>query len=46
MEEKELRAKWQYKLVMKELNLFAYYSWGLFQEVPGPTIYQEDLDKV
>ena len=46
MEEKELRAKWQYKLVMNELKLFAYYSWGLFQDVPGPTILDEELEKI
>ena len=52
MEEKENRAKWQHRLVMSELKLFPYYSWGLFQEVPGPTIVlqgsqaQEELEKV
>jgi len=44
MEEKECSAKWQHKKVMNELKLYAFYSWGLFNEVPGPTIY-EDLDK-
>ena len=41
MEEKEYRAKWQHKKVMNELKLYAYYSWGLFQDVVGPTIYEE-----
>lgn len=41
MEEKEYRAKWQHKKVMNELKLYAYYSWGLFQDVIGPTIYEE-----
>ena len=44
MEEKECSAKWNHKRVMNELKLYAFYSWGLFNEVPGPTIY-EDLDK-
>jgi len=46
MNEKENRAKWQHRLVMSELKLFAYYSWGLFQEVPGPTILDEELEKI
>jgi len=46
MEEKENRAKWNFKKVMNELRLYAFYSFGLFQDVPGPTIVDEELEKI
>ena len=46
MGEKERSAKWNFKKVMNELRLYAYYSFGLFQEVPWPTILDEELEKI
>jgi len=46
MGEKECRAKWNFKRVMNELKLYAYYSWGLFTDIAGPTIVDEELEKV
>jgi len=45
MEEKECSAKWNHKKVMNELKLYAFYSWGLFNDVPGHTIYEDSVEK-
>ena len=46
MGEKENQAKWNFKRVMNELRLYAFYSWGLFTDIAGPTILDEELEKI